>query len=242
MTLSVPSSWAAFDQLVHAAEVLGGGGGRGVDAALSGGVGLLLGSRAAGRGCEGRHRGEGHECGAELQLRPPGCWPAAAGGMFRAEPRRAHLLGGYSRVTCLGTTDERAVWPASAVLPPAGPHAATLPSPRSDRGLRRVRGRHYGGTTCCACSSSWSRWSSASTASSRPSRRATTRSATCPRCGGSCSSCSSRSSGRSPGSSRAGRSVPPGGTAPTSAARARSPSTTVPAGSRPPTPPPTRRS
>ena len=33
-----------------------------------------------------------------------------------------------------------------------------------------------------------------------------------------------------------------GGTVPTSAARARSPSTTVPAGSRLPTPPPTRRS
>ena len=160
----------------------------------------------------------------------------------RAEPRRSRRLGGYSRVTAVGTTDERAVWPAPAVLP------RRAPTPRR----RRCPGRIGVPGAPGVCIRGYkraapallpgSRWSSASTASSRPSRPGTTRSATCPRCGGSWSSCSSRSSGRSPGSLRAGRSAPRGGTVPTSAVRARSPSTTAPAVSRPPTPPPTRRS
>ena len=78
-----------LDEVVHAAEVLGGRGGRRVDAALGGGVGLLLGSSTAGCCREGRHHGERCERLAGLHRGPP----------RRARPRSWNVVqGGASRV------------------------------------------------------------------------------------------------------------------------------------------------
>ena len=56
MTLRLALVLRGLHELVQAAEVFGRGGGSGVDAALGGGVGLLLGRRA---GAEGDDRGQG---------------------------------------------------------------------------------------------------------------------------------------------------------------------------------------